>query len=93
MKLYRVKEFNSAYNEIFNEGKGWIYVSNPVMKNIAKLLCWHKRQNSCLKYTIEKVSDDDNEDKFLYEIMMVIGIILIIISGILLYAIIKIWFF
>ena len=37
-KTYRVKEFNSAYDEIMGKGKGWIYISNPTSKFNAKLL-------------------------------------------------------
>lgn len=28
--MYRIKEYNSAYDEYFGEGKGWIYITNPI---------------------------------------------------------------
>lgn len=34
--MYRVKEYNSAYDFAFGKGKGWIYVSNHLHYEMAR---------------------------------------------------------
>lgn len=35
---YRVKEFNSSYDYLFGEGKGWIFVTNEL--SFSEALFW-----------------------------------------------------
>lgn len=51
---YRVKEFNSAYDHIFGEGKGWIYVSNEYRTQFwASVHSWWHHYRTGLKTIVD----------------------------------------
>lgn len=55
--IYRINELNSAYDSIFEEGKGWIYVTNESHDYRHPLLAcvWLNEQKSA-KHTIDIIS-------------------------------------
>jgi len=51
---FRVKEFNSAYDPYFGEGKGWIFCTNELTFYEALIFILYQKmiRNSCLSYEI-----------------------------------------
>lgn len=61
MKLYRVKEWNHAYDSFFGgRNKGWIYCTNPMNKIQAKIMKLYFKYSGSpgWKYTVEQIKTE-----------------------------------